>query len=296
MSDAYSKLVYSGHAVALLMLAVLISGCSTSQIVVRGAMPLMDGGLEAMNRETDLELAASAIPATLKMLEGMAVGDPGNTQLRIYLAQGFYGYTYSFVEQESPTRAVALYTRCLQHARAALDSQGFTVDVEAATLDELDAALAKTSKRTVPALFWTASCMAKRTDLDRTSPFGIAQLARAARLMERVLTLDEDYYFGGPHMFFGVYYGGRAPMFGGDYALSAQHFAQARAATSGKLLMVDVLYAEYLARQEMDRSAFHNHLTAVVDAPDDLFPDMAFANQVAKQRAHYLLSKEAEWF
>jgi hypothetical protein len=296
MSDTHSKLACSGRTVAMLMLAVLITGCSTSQIVVRGAMPLMDGGLEAMNRETDLELASSAIPATLKMLEGMAIGDPGNTQLRIYLAQGFYGYTYSFVEQESPTRAVALYTRCLEHARAALDSQGFNVDVEAATLDELDAALAKTSKRAVPALFWSASCMAKRTDLDRTSPFGIAQLARAARLMQRVLTLEEDYYYGGPHMFFGVYYGGRAPMFGGDYALSAQHFEQARNATSGKLLIVDVLYAEYLARQEMDRLAFHKHLTAVVEAPDNLLPEMAFANQVAKQRARYLLSKEAEWF
>jgi hypothetical protein len=114
--------------------------------------------------------------------------------------------------------------------------------------------------------------------------------------MQRVLVLDEDYYYGGPHMFFGVYYGGRAPMFGGDYALSEQHFAQAREATTGKLLLVDVLHAEYLARQQMDRSAFHNRLTAVVEAADDLLPEMALANQVAKQRAHYLLSKEAEWF
>ncbi|MBU1192662.1 MAG: TRAP transporter TatT component family protein [Gammaproteobacteria bacterium] len=296
MIHALPKLASRARALALLMLAIVISGCSTSQIVVRGAMPLMDGGLEAMNRETDLELASSAIPATLKMLEGMAVGDPGNSQLRIYLAQGFYGYSYSFVEQESPTRAVALYTRCLDHARAALNSQGFKADIEVATLEELDAALAKSSKRIVPALFWSASCMAKRTDLDRTSPSGIAQLARAARLMQRVLALDENYYYGGPHMFFGVYYGGRAPMFGGDYALSEQHFAQAREATTGKLLLVDVLHAEYLARQQMDRIAFHNRLTTVVEAADDLLPEMALANQVAKQRARYLLSKEAEWF
>lgn len=294
MIHALPKLASRG--LAMLMLALVISGCSTSQIVVRGAMPLMDGGLEAMNRETDLELASSAIPATLKMLEGMAVGDPGNTQLRIYLAQGFYGYSYSFVEQKTPTRAVSLYTRCLEHARAALIKQGFKADVEAATLDELDAALAKSGKRTVPALFWSASCMAKRTDLDRTSPAGIAQLARAARLMQRVLTLDENYYYGGPHMFFGVYYGGRAPMFGGDYEMAEQHFAKARAATKGKLLLVDVLHAEYLTRQQMDRTAFHKQLSAVIEAADDLLPEMALANQVAKQRARYLLTKEAEWF
>lgn len=296
MSYRLTKFASRTGNLALLLLAVMVSGCSTSQIVVRGAMPLMDGGLVAMNRETDLAFASSAIPATLKMLEGMAIEDPGNRPLRIYLAQGFYGYSYSFVELESPTRAVALYSRCLQHARAALDSRGFAVDVETATLDELNNALTKTSMRDVPALFWTASCMAKRTDLDRTSPIGIAQLARAARLMQRTLELDENYYYGGPHMFFGVYYGGRAPMFGGDFTLSEQHFAQARAATGGKLLLVDVLYAEYLARQQMDQAAFHSRLTAVTNADDGLLPEMALANQVAKQRARYLLSKEAEWF
>lgn len=284
------------HGAFLLLSVILTAGCSTSQIVVRGAMPLMDGGLEAMNRETDLELARSAIPATLKMLEGMSVGDPGNATLRVYLAQGFYGYAYSFVEQDAPERAAALYTRCLEHAQAALDSQGFDAEVETASLDHLEATLAGAASRHVPALFWAASCMAKRTDISRTDPRSIAQLARAASVMERVLALDENYYHGGPHLFFGVYYGGRAPMFGGDPARSADHFARARAATGGKLLMVDVLHAEFLDRQQFDRAAFHDRLSAVINAPDDLFPEMAFANRVARQRAQYLLDKEAELF
>jgi hypothetical protein len=281
---------------AFLLLSIMTAGCSTSQIVVRGAMPLMDGGLEAMNRETDLELARDAIPATLKMLEGMSIGDPGNATLRVYLAQGFYGYGYSFVEQEAPERAVALYTRCLEHAQAALDSLGFAVDIEAAPLDALETALTDATARQVPALFWSASCMAKRTDMSRTDPRSIAQLARAASVMQRVLALDENHYHGGPHLFFGVYYGSRAPMFGGDPARSAQHFDRARAATAGKLLMADVLQAEFLDRQQLDRAAFHDRLSAVMNAPDDLFPEMAFANRVARQRAQYLLTKEAEWF
>lgn len=295
-SSRYAGIVQRSYGLVCLCLIAMLTGCSTSQIVVRGAMPLMDGGLTAMNRETDLELAREAIPATLKMLEGMSVQDPRNTQLRLYLAQGFYGYSYSFVEQTSPERAVALYTRCVEHAAAALSSQGFALDPERAPLAELEQALKDTTARQVPALFWTASCMAKRTDMHRTDPKSIAQLARAASLMQRVLTLDENYYYGGPHLFFGVYYGGRAPMFGGDFAQSEAHFAKARAATDGKLLMTDVLHAEFLARQQLDRDAFHRRLTAVIDAPDDLLPEMALANRVAKQRAQYLLRKEAEWF
>jgi len=286
----------SGRAAALLSLVLLAGGCSTGQLVVRGAMPLMGGGLEAMNRETDLELARSAIPATLKMLEGMALEDPGNAALRLYAAQGFYGYSYSFVELEDPARAAALYTRCLEHAAAALRSQGFGADVEAAPQDVLNEALADAGAHQVPALFWAASCLAKRTDVDRTDPRGIAQLARAARIMERVLALDGNYYYGGPHLFFGVYYGGRAPMLGGDPDRAARHFERARAASGGRLLIADVLRAEFLARQQLDQRDFHARLTAVLAAPDDLFPEMAFVNQVAKARARHLLSKESEWF
>lgn len=288
--------IRSGRAAALLSLTLLAGGCTTGQMVVRGAMPLMDGGLEAMNRETDLELARSAIPATLKMLEGMVLEDPGNAALRLYAAQGFYGYSYSFIDLDDPARAAALYTRCLEHAEAALRSEGFGAELENAPLDGLNAALEAAGARQVPALFWAASCLAKRTDVDRTDPRSIAQLARAASIMERVLTLDENYYYGGPHLFFGVYFGGRAPMLGGDAARAAQHFEQARAASGGRLLIADVLQAEFLARQELDQPDFHTRLTAVLAAPDDLFPEMAFANQVAKARARHLLSKESEWF
>ena len=77
----------------------------------------------------------------MKMLEGMSVEDHGNVQLRIYTAQGFYGYSYRFVEQTSPERAVAVYTRCLEHATAALASQGFEPDPERAPLADLEQAL-----------------------------------------------------------------------------------------------------------------------------------------------------------
>ena len=79
------------------------------QVAVRGSMPMMEGGVESMNRETDLELARRAMPANLKMLEGMIYTDPGNSELRIVAAQGFYGYALAFVESHEPERAAELY-------------------------------------------------------------------------------------------------------------------------------------------------------------------------------------------
>jgi hypothetical protein len=85
-------------------------------------------------------------------------------------------------------------------------------------------------------------------------------------------------------------------MFGGDYARSAAHFARANKLNSDRLLLVDVLYAEYLARQRLDQAAFRARLVRVLEAPAGLLPEMELANAIAKRRAAWLLEQEEEWF
>jgi hypothetical protein len=274
----------------------LASGCSTGKMVVRGTQSILDSGIVAMNQETDLELAQGAMPANLKLLEGMLIEDPGNTRLHLYAAEGFYGYTFGFVEMQDSNRARHLYRRCYEHARVALQQSGVTLDPETSTPDEFEATVRKAGKKAVPAMFWTASCLANWVNLNRDSPAGIAELTSAATLMQRVIVLDDTFYHGGPHLFFGVYYGGRSPLFGGNFQLSEEHFKRAAEINDDKLLVVDVLQAEYLDRQRLDRDAFHTHLTRVIEAPDNLAPDMALMNAVAKQQAAQLLESEDDWF
>ena len=281
------------------LLAVVVwlaGGCSTGQMVVRGTQTILDSGVVAMNRETDLELAEQAMPANLKLLEGMIIEDPHNADLRLYAAEGFYGYTFGFVELQDSHRAQHLYRRCYEHARVALQESGVTADPETSMPAEFEAAVGKAGRKAVPAMFWTASCLANWVNLNRNSPAGIAELASAAALMQRVIALDDTYYHGGPHLFFGVYYGGRSPLFGGNFQLSEEHFRRAAEINDDKLLLVYVLQAEYLDRQRLDRDAFHRHLTRVIEAPENLAPDMALMNAVAKQQAGVLLKAEDDWF
>jgi len=280
----------------IMLAAVLLSACSVGQMVVRGSQSILDSGVDAMNRETDLELAAAAMPANLKLIEGMLLEDPQNEELLVYAAQGFYGYSYGFVELDDPVRAQQLYRRCYDHARVALQLAGLGLDPETAAVDDLEAATAKLGKAAVPALFWSASCLGKWIDLNRDDVASIASLASAATLMKRVLELEDSYYYGGPHLFFGVYYGGRAPMFGGNFALAEEHFRRANEINQGKLLIVDLLQAEYLYRQQLNRTAFHEKLQYILDAPQGLYPEMALVNAISKQRADYLLALEDEWF
>lgn len=282
-----------------LILAVLLpwlGACSTGQMVARTSTSIMDSNVEAMNRETDPVLAEASMPANLKLIEGLIQEDPNNSKLLTYAAQGFYGYTFGFVELSDRQRAEALYGRGADYGKRALQSFGVDIDLDTASVDDIDEAVGKLGKRAVPALFWTASNWAKQIDLRRTDPTSIAQLPATERLMHRVLELQPDFYYGGAHIYYGVYYGSRAPMLGGDFTKSEQNFASATAVTGGKLLMVDVLQAEYLERQRLDQQHFHRLLTRVVDDPVGSFPEMALANQVARARARYLLDRETDWF
>ncbi len=281
---------------ALLGTLTLLTACSMGQMVVRGTQTIMDSGIESMNSETDLQLAKDAMPANLKLLEGMLIEDPNNTEMIIYTAEGFYGYSFGFVEIEDPARAKLLYRRCYAHAQRALQLAGVDVDPESASLEAVETAISKAGKKAVPALFWTASCLGKWIDLSRDDMSLVASLANTAALMQRVIDLDDEFYFGGAHMFFGVYYGGRAPMLGGDYARAESEFRRAAAINDNKLLIVDLLQAEFLDRQRLDQQAFHKRLTAIIAAPDDLYPEMALVNGIAKQRAAILLGYEGDWF
>ncbi|MGE5188520.1 MAG: TRAP transporter TatT component family protein, partial [Gemmatimonadota bacterium] len=276
--------------------ALALNACSVGQMVARSSLPVVESGNVAMNRETDLELARDAIPANLKLIEGLIQELPDNAELRIQAAQGFYGYAYGFVEDDNGARASRLYQRGLAHALKALEVSGLHGDVAAMPLDGLKDRLAALDRHAVPALFWAASCWAKWIDLNRNDPARLADLGKAVALMQRVLELDDTYYYGGAHLFFGVYYGNRPPMLGGDFKKSAAEFDRARAITGGKLLIVDLLQAQYLARQELDRKQFHDRLTAVVNTPADIYPDMALDNAIAQHKAKRLLAREAEWF
>lgn len=279
-----------------LLLPLLLGACSMGQLVVRGSQPILDSGIVSMNRETDLQLAREAMPANLKLMEGMLVADPRNHTLRLDAAEGFYGYSFGFIEPEDRTRAAALYRRCYDHALVALRQDGLQADPATTATDRLQEAVARLGKPAVPALFWAASCYGKWIDLNRDKIAGIAGLGNAAVLMQRVLELDDTYYHGGANLFFGVYYGGRSPLLGGDFGRAEQYFQRATAINGGRLLLVDVLKAQYLYRQQLDRAAFHRTLQAVLAAPVDSDPELALINTIARRNADDLLQHEDEWF
>ena len=273
-----------------------MSACSMAKITVRASMPMIEGGITAINRENDLLLAEAAMPANIELMEGMLINDPNNDTLRTYAAQAYYGYSFGFIEDTNPVRASRLYYRGFKHGIMALEEHGLSNTDIVGPLDTLQAVINKMDRDATAALFWTASCLAKWVDLNRDNAQSIAQLPKAVMLMQRVLQLDEHYYMSGANIFFGVYYGSRSPMMGGNFEKSRYFFEKAKNYNNDKLLLIGLLKSQYLYRQQLDKKAFHNTLTKILNAPVDIFPQQALITMIAKQKAALLLNKEEQWF
>jgi hypothetical protein len=56
------------------------------------------------------------------------------------------------------------------------------------------------------------------------------------------------------------------------------------------------LKAQYLSRQRLDQKDFHDRLTKIIEAPEDLYPEVTMLNQITKRKAKLLISKENQWF
>ena len=75
----------------LLSLLLQLGGCSFAELTVRASMPMIEGGMLAVNREDDLLLAEAAMPANIELMEGMLINAPDHRELRNYAAQAYYG-------------------------------------------------------------------------------------------------------------------------------------------------------------------------------------------------------------
>ncbi len=276
-------------------LLLFLSACSMNKMMVNMSMPMIEGGIEAMNEESDLQLAEDAMPANISMLNSMIRLDPENAQLHIYAAQAYYGLSYGFNEDRDNRRADRFYLRGLKHGLIALELLGLK-NIKKQNIETLEQQLQQLDNDNIAAIFWTASNWAKWIDLNRDDAASLIQLAKPTAMMQRVLELDDTFYYGSAHMYFGVYYGARPPMFGGDFTRSKKHFDRAREINQDKLLIVDLLQAQYLSRQMFDQQDFHQRLTKIIEAPEDLYPELTLLNQIAKRKARLLLDREAQWF
>ena len=291
--------------------AWISQGCSMKSVAVGMTADIMMDGQAAMEEEQDLEFAESSMPASIKMIEGLLKADPGNQDLLIFMAKSYGGYAFAFMEdryealqEDSPQKAKhfkqkaeRFYSRGKKYALQVLKYQNWNFK-ESLSKDfqTFEKSLEGFSESDAPALFWTAYNWGNWINLNLHSPEAIADAPKMEKLMSLVLQMNESFYFAGPHLFYGAYYGGRPPMLGGNLEKSKAHFEKALQLTDRKFLITHVLYAQYYAVQKQDQILFQKLLKEVLDAPDDIFPEQGMVTQLAKQKARRLSARQGALF
>jgi len=233
------------------------------------------------------------MPAYLMLMDGMIEAWPGNERLLLAAAQGYSSFASIFTEDDDYARE--LYRRAKDYALRSLEKRGFKDPINK-PFDDFKEELKRFGKKEVPNLFWTATCWGSWISFNLDSMEAMAALPRVEQMIQRVLELDEGFYYGGSHLFMGVWHASRPKALGGDLKKSREHFFKALDLGKGKFLMAYIYYAEHYARKAQDRDLFTSTLGKVLETPVDVLPELTLLNAVAQKRAKELLRRVEEFF
>ncbi len=290
----------SNHSLRLLIIFILsglsLTGCfSSQQLVTENAIGLFRGVSLSANRQSDIPLVRQGLPSYLMLIDGMIQNYPENPDLLLAGAQAYASYT-SLLEDDESSRTAPLIQKAKVYALKALELNPLFKGSLDQPIDLFQERLKDTEKSHVPLLFGVAGIWGTWIVQGPDSVEGMADLPRVEALMDRVLQLDPGYYYGGAHLFKGILLCARPVQFGGNLKKAEAHFRQALTHSQDKFLMTLIYFAQYYAKQRLDRDLFVNTLEKVLSIPADVEPDLTLINTLAHQKAKKLLDQVDEFF
>lgn len=281
-------------AIVLCLSAFLITNCM--RVALRVSPSLFPNLTSSIFEECDIELAEKAIPANLKLLEGLLKNDPENKQILTTLSMGFGGYSMLFVEGDEPERASGLYLRARDYGIKALGERGVRLKNAQDRKEELREVLHTLGKEELEPLFWVTVSWNAWINLNLDKPAALAQLGVSQALLERVMEIDATYFQGLPHILMGVSLSARPPMLGGNVEQARQHFEKALELSHGKFFLAQYYFARYYAVRVQDKALFLR-LTGEIEKmnPGEL-RDVCLINSVVQHKARQLRGRVDEFF
>lgn len=221
--------------------------------------------------------------------------DPTNAEMLTRLARACYYVGDGFLRLASEDDAMlALFEKGVaagERAMMAL-SEPFTAAVQAGT--KVEEAIASIPPEGQAALYWYATNLGKFA-IAKGFTTTLFYKDRIVAVMNRVLSIDETFFYGAPHRYFGVFYA-KAPAFaGGDMEKSKEHFERALQLSSD-YLGTKVLYAEFYATKTEDKELFTQLLNEVQAADPAVLPELVPEQQAEQQKAEFLLAQIDERF
>jgi tetratricopeptide (TPR) repeat protein len=264
-------------------------------LTVAATATLLEGVAKSAFQQPDTKLVREGIPSYLMLMDGMIESVPDNAELLINAAQTYSSFASAFIEETDPEYAKLLYRKAKYYSLRSLEIRGLKDPAES-PFDDFKEGVKGCGQKDVPYLFWAATSWGSWIKLNLDSMEAMAELPRVELMMKKVLELDEGFYYGGPHIFMGIWFASWPKEAGGDLKKAQKHFQRALEMGQGKFLMTYVYYADFYARKAIDKDLFVSTLQKVLDTPVDIAPEVTLLNAVAKKKAEDLLNHKEEIF
>ena len=277
------------------ILAVPSACIPNKQMTVSSAATLLEDVAKSANKQSDLKVIREGMPAYLMLVDGMVEAVPNNARLLITAAQAYSSFAAAFVEETDQDYANALFAKAKKYALKALEVRGLKNPV-LKPFEQFEEDITALGKDDVPYMFWAATCWGGWIRLNMNAIAAVAELPRVEVLVKRVMVLDEQFYYGGPHLFMGIWFASRPKIAGGDLTKAQYHFEKALAFSGENFLMTRVYYADQYARRTLNKDLFVATLEKVLDMPVDKIPELTLLNTVAQKKAKELLEHIDEYF
>ena len=234
--------------------------------------------------------------AFLDELEKRSDADSGDLNSLVWLSRGYYlmGDAYVGYEDEAREELLATFTKGMDYGMQAmrLIDPDFATAVDGGT--PVEDATVHLTKDSLGAIYWYAVNLGKFAG-NKDFPTLLFYKATIKGLMDRALEIDEMYFYGAFHRYFGAYYA-KAPAFaGGDMGKSKYHFDRALE-IEPNYFATRVLVADYYAKKTEDTDLFERQLNTVLETDPASLPEVEVENRLEQRKAKALLENMDEIF
>lgn len=221
----------------------------------------------------------------IELYEQAAAIDQQNLELFILLARAEYFLADAYLADDVE-RQTEVYERSLTHAEKAMALHPeFKTLVEGG--ENVEDAIRVLDKEYVGAIYWGSASLGK-WGLNKGLATILQNKERGRKMMARCVELDETYFFGGPHRWFGSYYAKLPSIAGRDLDKSKEHFEKALE-IAPNYFGTKVLRAEFYSKNAQDKELYRSDLEFVLNTPSDVIPELVPEQESEKKKAAAML-------
>jgi len=280
----------------LLILLITFPGCSLrTRMMVDVTTPVVKAMNIALNKNCDIDLMRDSMPFGLYSISGLIDISPKNKEFLTNGAHGYFGYAFAFVEDENPERAKRIYIKARDYGLRAIYKNKYH-EILNAPANDFSSHIQKIRKRDITPLFWTTLSWLSYIRLNLSDVKVFLELPKAEALANKLMELDENYFFASPHVIMACYYAAQPEITGGNPAKAKEHFEKAIKLSDEKFLMHYLYYAKFYAVRVQDRQLYIKLLKHVMNAPEDILDGYCSLTNICKAKAKIMLENVDDFF